>query len=104
MKYVFYESFMYGSNTALYKNRCIIVNRVTVYTHPQKSLIALMLKRHLPKYASYNPRSDKLYIRERVRKANVRYVNRERFGDPEFQSGYSINHILSVTANTGEES
>lgn len=96
MKYVFYESFYYANNTSRMGTKTWIVNRVEVYTNPQESLIRLMIKRHGSKYASFNKKTNKLYVRERVRRATVKYKNQTQYGDPELEYSYTENKALGI--------
>ena len=96
MKYVFYESFYYSSNTSRMRTKTWLTNRVEVYTNPQESLVSLMIKRHGSKHASFNKNTDKLYVRERVRRATVKYKNQTQYHDPEFEYSYSENKALGI--------
>lgn len=96
MKYVFYESFYFPSNTSTMRTRTWIVNKVTCWTNPQASLVAKMQREHGTKYASVNKHSNKLYVRERVRRATVKYKNQTRFHNPEFVYSFTENRGLTI--------
>lgn len=96
MKYVFYERFYYPTNTSTIRTKTWIVNRVTCWTNPQQSLIEKMQRENGTKYASVNKHTNKLYVRERVRRATVKYLNQTRFHNPEFTYSFSENTGLNI--------
>lgn len=104
MKYTFYESFEFGSNTSTMRTKTWLTNKVDVYTDPQSSLVRLMVKRHGTKYASVNKNTNKLYVRQRVRRATVKYLNQTRFHNPEFTYSFSeLNIHLVKETDENEE-
>lgn len=96
MKYTFYESFEFGSNSSTMRTKNLLTNKVDVYTNPQPSLVKLMQKRYGTKCASVNKNTNKLYVRQRVRRATVKYYNQERFRNPEFGYSWVENSALDI--------
>ncbi|QEQ95036.1 hypothetical protein HWC63_gp142 [Erwinia phage pEp_SNUABM_01] len=96
MMYTFYESFEFGSNSSTMRTKTWLTNKVDVYTDPQPSLVRLMQKRYGTKYASVNKNTNKLYVRQRVRRATVKYYNQERFRNPEFGYAWVENSALDI--------
>lgn len=67
--YIFYETFRYDNNTRKVKSITYITNKVTCYQNvmPESVMFADT------KSVSYCERTGKLYVRERARRAVVRY-------------------------------
>lgn len=96
MKYTFYESFQFTSNTSRMRTKTWLTNRVEVYTNPQPRLVELMIERYGSKYASVNKTTNKLYVRCRVRKATVKYHNQQSYTGPTFEYSFSENSVLGL--------
>ena len=100
MKYTFYESFEFTSNTSRMRTKTWLTNRVEVYTNPQPRLVELMVEKYGSKYASVNKTTNKLYVRQRVRKATVKYHNQNMYPDtcqdPRLEYAFSENSALGL--------
>lgn len=55
-----------------------------------------MQREYGTKYASVNKHTNKLYVRERVRRATVKYANQVKYHKPDFAYSFTENAGLNI--------
>lgn len=94
--YVYYESFMYKSNTSTMLSKSIYVHEVTCHENGNERLFNKLCRLYGSKNVSSNARRgfNKIYVRFLARKIVVKYLNQKPYHNPEFAYSYVDNNIL----------